>query len=46
VAKIGDRVERGDLIVRIPEGKLGANVHASVSGRVEVVSDEHIRISF
>ena len=45
VVKIGDRVQRGDLIARIPEGKLGANVHASISGRVEVVTGEHIVIT-
>jgi Na+-translocating ferredoxin:NAD+ oxidoreductase RnfC subunit len=46
VAKIGDRVERGDLIIaRIPEGKLGASVHASISGRVETVCDKHIVIA-
>jgi len=44
VVKIGDRVQRGDLIARIPEGKLGANVHASISGRVEAVTGEHIVI--
>ena len=45
VVKAGDRVQRGDLIARIPEGKLGANVHASISGRVEAVTDEHLVIA-
>ena len=45
VVKIGDGVQRGDLIARIPEGKLGANVHASISGRVEVVTGEHVVIA-
>lgn len=44
VVGIGDRVERGDLIAQIPEGKLGANIHASISGRVESVTGEHIVI--
>ncbi|MFQ6059639.1 MAG: 4Fe-4S dicluster domain-containing protein, partial [Anaerolineae bacterium] len=44
VVEIGDRVECGDLIAWIPEGKLGANVHASISGRVEAVTSEHIVI--
>ncbi len=44
VVRIGDRVRRGDLIARIPEGKLGANIHASISGRVEAVTGEHIMI--
>jgi Na+-translocating ferredoxin:NAD+ oxidoreductase RnfC subunit len=45
VVRIGDRVECGDLIAQIPEGKLGANVHASISGRVEAVTGEHIVIA-
>jgi len=44
VVKNGDRVQRGDLIAQIPEGKPGANVHASISGRVEAVTGEHIVI--
>jgi len=44
VVTTGDTVQRGDLIARIPEGKLGANVHASISGRVETVTGEHIVI--
>jgi Na+-translocating ferredoxin:NAD+ oxidoreductase RnfC subunit len=44
VVKIGDRVQCGDLIAQIPEGKLGANVHASISGWVEAVTGEHIVI--
>jgi hypothetical protein len=45
VVNVGDRVQRGDLIARIPEGKLGANVHASISGKVEAVTGEHIVIA-
>jgi hypothetical protein len=37
--KAGDRVERGDLIGEIPEGALGARVHASIDGVVESVND-------
>jgi Na+-translocating ferredoxin:NAD+ oxidoreductase RnfC subunit len=44
VVKVGDRVQCGDLIAQIPEGKLGGNVHASISGRVEAVSDAYIVI--
>jgi Na+-translocating ferredoxin:NAD+ oxidoreductase RnfC subunit len=44
MVKIGDRVQCGDLVARIPEGKLGANVHASISGKVEAVTGEHIVI--
>jgi Na+-translocating ferredoxin:NAD+ oxidoreductase RnfC subunit len=35
----GDRVKKGDLIGEIPEGALGARVHASIDGTVEVVRD-------
>ena len=45
VVKIGDYVEAGDLIGDTEEGKLGAKIHASVSGKVTHVSDEFIRIS-
>ena len=37
--KAGDRVEKGDLIGEIPEGALGARVHASIDGVVESVGD-------
>ncbi len=35
----GMAVREGDLIATIPEGKLGANVHASIAGTVTEVSD-------
>ncbi|MDD2955084.1 MAG: 4Fe-4S dicluster domain-containing protein [Oscillospiraceae bacterium] len=36
VVTSGDRVKAGDLIARCPEGKLGANLHASISGTAVV----------
>lgn len=39
VVKKGDRVNRGDLIGEIPNGKLGARIHASISGVVGEISD-------
>ena len=39
VVKQGDRVKKGDLIGEIPEGALGARVHASIEGTVEAVGD-------
>jgi biotin carboxyl carrier protein len=33
----GDTVQCGDLIARAVEGKLSANIHASISGRVGAV---------
>lgn len=44
VVKTGDTVTRGDLIAKIREGQLGANIHASISGTVIAVSDSGIII--
>ena len=38
----GDAVRRGQLIAAIPEGKLGANIHASIDGRVSRIDDTSI----
>jgi hypothetical protein len=37
-------VNRGDLIAAVPEGDLGAAIHASIDGRVALVDDERIII--
>lgn len=37
-------VNKGDLIAKIPEGKLGANIHASISGQVTDITDAYIEI--
>lgn len=38
VVKVGDLVEKGDLIAMIPEGAIvGANLHASISGEIVAV---------
>jgi Na+-translocating ferredoxin:NAD+ oxidoreductase RnfC subunit len=44
VVDVGDEVAGGDLIAQIPEGKLGANVHASIAGRVAGVTGTAIEI--
>jgi Na+-translocating ferredoxin:NAD+ oxidoreductase RnfC subunit len=44
VVTVGAKVATGDLIAQIPEGKLGANVHASISGQISQVSREAIEI--
>ena len=44
VVQAGDNVKRGDLIGEIPEGALGARVHASIDGTVQAV-DENIVIT-
>lgn len=42
--KKGDAVKVGDLIAKIPDSKLGANIHASISGKVVDVKDHEIVI--
>jgi Na+-translocating ferredoxin:NAD+ oxidoreductase RnfC subunit len=42
--KEGEKISCGDLIASVPNGKLGANVHASISGKVEKVTNKHIKI--
>ena len=44
VVSVGQKVKAGDLIAAIPEGKLGAAVHASMGGRVTEVSDKSLTI--
>jgi predicted deacylase len=40
VVKVGDVVQAGDLIGRIPEGTVvGSNLHASISGTIFAVED-------
>ncbi|MDI6757767.1 MAG: SLBB domain-containing protein, partial [Endomicrobiia bacterium] len=39
VVKPGDIVKKGGLIARIPDGKLSANLHASIDGKVVEVKD-------
>jgi Na+-translocating ferredoxin:NAD+ oxidoreductase RnfC subunit len=34
LVKVGDKVTKGDLIGAIPEGAMGANLHASISGEI------------
>ena len=44
VVSEGDMVRVGQCIGQIPEGALGANIHASMSGRVVTVSKDYIDI--
>jgi Na+-translocating ferredoxin:NAD+ oxidoreductase RnfC subunit len=44
VVRAGDLVSRGQLIADIPEGALGARIHASVDGKVEQVTASAIEI--
>ncbi len=44
IVSIGERVNKGDLIGKMEEGKLGANIHASIDGIVKEVNSEYVRI--
>jgi Na+-translocating ferredoxin:NAD+ oxidoreductase RnfC subunit len=44
VVSVGQKVKKGDLIGTIPEDKLGANVHASIDGKVVSVNEKHVEI--
>ena len=44
VVSAGARVKKGDLIAKIPEGKMGANIHASIDGTIEAMDGQTIRI--
>ena len=40
----GERVKKGDLIAEIPEGALGAHIHASIDGTVSSIDGDKIII--
>lgn len=42
--KVGEAVNRGQLLAGIPQGKMGANIHASISGVVSSVNAQRIVI--
>ncbi len=44
LVKVGDTVAAGQMIGDVPEGKLGAPVHASISGVVSSVTEDGIGI--
>jgi len=44
VVNVGDTVNIGDLIAKIPEGALGANIHASIAGVVISTGNHKIQI--
>ncbi|MDD3145731.1 MAG: SLBB domain-containing protein [Candidatus Riflebacteria bacterium] len=45
LVKTGDTVSAGQQIGTVPEGKLGAQLHASISGKIVSVSDRAIVIA-
>jgi len=44
VVKIDEQVNEGDLIAEIPEGKLGARLHASIKGKIIYIDEQKIII--
>jgi Na+-translocating ferredoxin:NAD+ oxidoreductase RnfC subunit len=40
----GNTVSIGQLIAAPPEGKLGASIHASITGRISAVNDKTVVI--
>jgi Na+-translocating ferredoxin:NAD+ oxidoreductase RnfC subunit len=44
IVRVGERVQEGDRVGEIPEGKLGARVHASIAGKVTVVNPSFVEI--
>jgi Na+-translocating ferredoxin:NAD+ oxidoreductase RnfC subunit len=45
IVGVGAKVKKGQTVGRVEEGKLGADVHASISGKVRAVSPEMVEIS-
>jgi Na+-translocating ferredoxin:NAD+ oxidoreductase RnfC subunit len=44
VVEAGAKVKKGQVVGRVEEGKLGANVHASISGKVRTVTADAVEI--
>ena len=44
LVKKGDVVEERQMIGKIPDGELGANIHASISGKVKEITNEFVLI--
>jgi glycine cleavage system H lipoate-binding protein len=46
VAVVGEgaKVKKGQVVGRVEEGKLGADVHASIGGKVRRVTEEVVEI--
>jgi len=42
----GEKVEEGQLIGNIPDGELGANIHASITGKVKEVTERFVSIEY
>jgi len=44
IVKKGESVKEGQIIGKVPDGELGANIHASISGKVKEVTADSIFI--
>lgn len=44
VVKKGQHVTEGELIADIPQGQLGARIHASITGKISKVTPEQVQI--
>lgn len=44
VVAVGDKVEKGQLIAQIQEGKLGSSLHASIAGTITAIDGDSIVI--
>jgi Na+-translocating ferredoxin:NAD+ oxidoreductase RnfC subunit len=44
IVKKGEVIKEGQMIGKIPDGELGANIHASISGKVKEVTKEFVSI--
>ena len=46
IVKKGESVEAGQLIGNIPDKELGANIHASITGKIKEVTEQFISIEY
>ncbi len=42
--KVGDKVQKGDLVGIIDKNSLGSNIHASISGVIKEIKDNKVVI--
>lgn len=42
---VGDTVKTGDIIAKAADGALSVNIHASIDGRVEAITQKYIKIT-
>ena len=44
VVEAGKKLKKGQIVGRVPDGKLGAHVHASIDGKVRAVTNDAVEI--